>query len=99
MTGPTSLRRAPATSVKPVHRRYLLSNVREIGQAKDYVGECLRNSDDQYNRALQDLVNRIGAFLELDIGFGRYCGVAGEIGYDGHWKSATGFRIMAECGG
>lgn len=77
-------------------RHFLRENVLEVGQIRDYVGECLRNSGNQYNRALQDLVNHIGHFLEFNVTFGRYQGVHGEIGFDGHWKSPTGFHIVVE---
>ena len=56
----------------------------------------LRTSGDQYNRALQDLVNHLGHFLEFEVTFGRYHGVQGQIGFDGHWKSPTGFHIVVE---
>lgn len=77
-------------------RRFLKDNVNEIGQIRDYVEECLRNSGDQYNRGLQDLVNYLGHFLGFEVTFGRYHGVHGEIGFDGHWKSPTGFHMVVE---
>jgi hypothetical protein len=77
-------------------RRFLQQNVCEIGQIQDYVEECLRNSGDQYNRALQDLVNHLGRFLGFKVTFGRYQGVRGKIGFDGHWISPTGFHIVGE---
>ena len=77
-------------------RRYLSKNLVDTGQIRDYVEECLRNTGDQYNRALQDLVNYIGRFLSFEVAFGRYQGVKGQIGFDGHWKSPTGFHIIVE---
>jgi len=77
-------------------RRYLSKNVQDAGQIRDYVEECLRNTGDQYNRALQDLVNVIGRFLGFEVGFGRYQGVKGQIGFDGRWRSPTGFHIVVE---
>ncbi len=77
-------------------RRFLKDNVKEVGQVRDYIGECLRTSGDQYNRALQDLVNYLGQFLEFDVNFGRYHGVPGQIGFDGYWVSPTGFHIVVE---
>ena len=77
-------------------RRFLKENVREVGQVRDYIEECLRSSGDQYNRALQDLVNHLGGFLGFDVTFGRYQGVQGQIGFDGHWRSPTGFHIVVE---
>lgn len=77
-------------------RRYLKDNVSEVGQIRDYIEECLRNSGDQYNRALQDLVNHLASFLGFDVVFGRYHGVPGQIGFDGLWKSPIEFFIVAE---
>lgn len=77
-------------------RRYLKENITEVGQIRDYVEECLRNTGDQYNRSLQDLVNHIGHFLGFEVIFGRYHGVQGQIGFDGHWRSPNGFHIVAE---
>jgi hypothetical protein len=77
-------------------RRFLKENILEVGQIRDYVEECLRNSGDQYNRALQDLVNYLGHFLGFEVTFGRYHGVQGQIGFDGHWKSPTDFHIVVE---
>ena len=77
-------------------RRWLKQNVREAGQLRDYIEEALRNSGDQYNRALQDLVNYIGEFLGFQITFGRYKGVRNDIGFDGIWKSPKEFYIVVE---
>lgn len=77
-------------------RTFLKENVKEVGQVRDYIQECLRNSGDQYNRALQDLVNYLGHFLGFEVTFGRYHGVRGEIGFDGLWKSPTGFFAVVE---
>jgi hypothetical protein len=77
-------------------RRFLQENVKEIGQIRDYAGECLRNTGEQYNKALQDLVNHLGQFLGFEVTFGRYQGVPGQIGFDGYWKSPTGFHIVIE---
>lgn len=77
-------------------RRFLTENVRDVGQIRDYLQECLGNSGDQYNRALQDLVNHLGRFLGFSVTFGRYQGVQGEIGFDGHWESPTGFHVVVE---
>jgi hypothetical protein len=77
-------------------RRFLQQNVLEIGQIQDYVEECLRSSGDQYNRALQDLVNHLGSFLGFEVTFGRYQGIRGKIGFDGHWTSPTGFHVVIE---
>lgn len=77
-------------------RSFLRCNVCEVSQIQDCIRECLRNSGDQYNRAMQDLVNHLGRFLEFEVIFGRYQGVAGKNGFDGHWKSSTGFHLVGE---
>lgn len=38
-------------------RLYLKENANEVGQIRDYIGESLRNTGSQYNRAFQDLIN------------------------------------------
>jgi len=77
-------------------RGYLKENVKEVGRVRDYVEDCLRNSGDRYNRALQDLVNHLATFLGFEVTFGRYQGVPSQIGFDGLWKSSTNFSIVAE---
>jgi hypothetical protein len=77
-------------------RRYLADNVKEVGEIRDYIGECLLKSGEAYNRALQDLVNHVGRFLGFEVVFGRYQGVVNQIGFDGHWISPTGFHLVVE---
>jgi hypothetical protein len=77
-------------------RRFLKDNAKDVGQLRDYIQECLTTSGPQYNRALQDLVNYIGSFLEFEVAFGRYAGVQGQNGFDGHWKSPKDFHIVTE---
>lgn len=77
-------------------RRFLRDNVKEVGRIRDYVEECLRSSGDQYNRALQDLINYLGQFLGFEVSFGRYQGIQGQINFDGLWKSPTGLSIVVE---
>jgi len=77
-------------------RRFLKENIKDVSSLRDYVEECLRNTGEQYNYALQDLVNHIGTFLGFEVVFGRYRGAPGEIGFDGHWKSPTGFHVVVE---
>lgn len=77
-------------------RKFLKDNVKDLGTIRDYIEECLRNSDDQYNRAFQDLVNHLGTIMGFDVEFGRYHGVQGEIGFDGLWTSPQGFKIVVE---
>lgn len=77
-------------------RQFLQRDIHEVGQLRDYIEECLRTPGDQYARALQDLVNRLGQFLGFTVTFGRYQGVQGQVGFDGHWVSPTGYHIVAE---
>jgi hypothetical protein len=77
-------------------RQFLKQNATEVGQIRDYIEECLRTSGDQYSRALQDLINYLGHFLEFEIEYGRYQGVPGQIGFDGHWKSPSGYHFVVE---
>ena len=77
-------------------RQFLQENVTEVGQLRDYVEECLRTSGDQYSRALQDLVNRLGQFLGFHVRYGRYQGVAGQKGFDGLWDSPKGYHVVVE---
>lgn len=51
-------------------RRYLQDNVNQVGKVRDYVEECLRNKGDQYNRALQDLINHVGGLIGFEVRYG-----------------------------
>jgi hypothetical protein len=77
-------------------RRFLASSVTSVGEVRDYIEACLRQSGDQYNRALQDLVNHLGSLLGFQVTFGRYRGVPGEIGFDGLWQSPSGLYVVVE---
>lgn len=77
-------------------RCFLAQNLTSVGAVRDYVEECLRTPGEQYNRALQDLVNHLGRLLGFEVTFGRYKGVQGEIGFDGLWRSASGLYIVVE---
>ncbi len=75
---------------------YLKSYITEVGQLRDYIEESIRETDNQYNKAFQDLVNHLGTFLGFEVVFGRYSGVKNEIGFDGHWISPEGFHLVVE---
>ena len=77
-------------------RTFLRENVQEVGQIRDYIEECLRLTGEQYNRALQDLVNHLGSLLGFEVRFGRYQGIKGKIGFDGHWISPSGSHMVVE---
>lgn len=78
-------------------RKYLRGNIVSASDARDYVRDALTNSGDQYNKALQDLINHIGHLLGFEVIYGRYRGVHGEIGFDGLWKSPSGWSIVVEA--
>jgi hypothetical protein len=79
---------APGTNTpRERFRAFLLENVRSAGQLRDFVQECRVSTDPQHSRALQDLVNHAGTLLGFNVRFGRYAGVAGQIGHDGLWSS------------
>ena len=75
---------------------YLKTYITEVGQLRDYIEESIREKDNQYSKAFQDLVNHLGSFLEFDVVYGRYSGVKNEIGFDGHWISPEGYHIVVE---
>jgi hypothetical protein len=57
----------------------------------------LRSTGEQYNRALQDLVNHVGGLLGFKVEYGRYQGIQNQIGFDGHWVSPkTSYHIAVE---
>lgn len=76
-------------------RRFLDTSITSVGIVRDYVDVCLSHSGQQYNRALQDLVNHAGRLMGFDVEFGRYAGVTNDIGHDGLWK-ADHFAIVVE---
>jgi hypothetical protein len=77
-------------------RSYLKTKLTSVAELREYIQTCLLKSGDQYNRALQDLVNRLGELLEFKVEYGRYRGVVGEIGHDGLWLSPSGLHIVVE---
>jgi len=77
-------------------RGFLRDSVGSATQIKGYVYECLEHKGAQYNRALQDLVNWLGHLLGFSVNFGRYQGITGQPGHDGHWVSPTGFHVVVE---
>jgi len=77
-------------------RNYLASQVTDVGVLRDYIETCVRTTGAQYNRALQDLVNRLGELLGFNVEYGRYAGIHSEIGFDGHWESPRGYHIVVE---
>lgn len=84
-------------SARERFRRHLKTCVTETGMFRDYIEECLRKKGDQYNHALQDLVNHLGHLMEFEVEFGRYRGVQGKIGFDGHWTSPhTNTHLVVE---
>jgi hypothetical protein len=78
-------------------RAFLKEQANEVGQVRDYIQESLATTGEQEARAFQDLVNHVGTLLGFEVTFGRYKGVKGEIGFDGHWKSPDGFHLVVEA--
>lgn len=68
-------------------RKYLRENLTASGDVRSYIERALSQTGDQYNKALQDLVNHVGQLLGFKVTFGRYRGVRSEIGFDGLWQS------------
>jgi hypothetical protein len=61
-----------------------------------YAGQCLTSSFHDSGLALQDIVNQAGRRLGFKVEDGRYRGTAGEVGFDGIWRTAEGDAILAE---
>ena len=77
-------------------RKYIQGNIHKVEELRAYVEEALSQSGDQFNKALQDLINHIGQLLGFEVTYGRYRGVRGENGFDGLWCSQTGWSIVVE---
>lgn len=77
-------------------RDYLRENLRQIADVRAYVNDALAQPGDQYNKALQDLINHIGQLLEFNVVYGRYRGVPGQIGFDGLWHSQSQWALVVE---
>ena len=84
------------TSASSRFRSYLSENVEQSADLDAYISVALQNSGDQYNKALQDLINHLGHLLGFEVEFGRYRGVRGDVGFDGLWKSSTGWSVVVE---
>jgi hypothetical protein len=77
-------------------RHYLQENVQQVGDVRAYVNDALAQTGEQFNKALQDLINHVGQLLEFDVTYGRYRGARGHIGFDGVWYSETGWTLVVE---
>lgn len=77
-------------------RKHLSNKVNNIEAIRPYVNECLDKGGNQFNRALQDIVNHIGELLEFDVEYGRYKGKQGVPGQDGLWESQEGQSVIVE---
>lgn len=77
-------------------RKYLQENIQQADDVRAYVSDALAQSGDQFNKALQDLINHVGQLLGFTVVYGRYRGVRGEIGFDGLWQSPTGWFVVVE---
>jgi len=61
-----------------------------------YAVQCLTSPFHDGGLALQDIVNQAGRRLGFKVEDGRYRGTAGEVGFDGIWRTAEGDAILAE---
>ncbi len=78
-------------------RAYLRENIHRIADLRAYMDAALSCSGEQYNKALQDLINHAGHLLGFEVEFGRYRGVSGQIGFDGLWRSPTSRALVVEA--
>ncbi len=77
-------------------RKYLRNSIQKVEEVRAYIDEALGQSGEQFNKALQDLINHVGQLLGFEVTYGRYRGVRGENGFDGLWRSQTGWSIVVE---
>lgn len=61
-------------------RRHIEKSITEPGLLRDYIEACLRTAGQEYNRALQDLVNHAGRLMGFEVTYGRYQGVVSRSG-------------------
>lgn len=83
---------SPGEEVPRKRFRAFLKNVTDTKILREYIDECYRNKDEQFKRALQDIVNHIGELLGYQVTFGRY-----ESSFDGCWKSTSNYNSMHAC--
>jgi hypothetical protein len=86
-----------ANSAASRFRHYLRDNIRSVSDVRAYTEVALTTKGDQYNKALQDIINHIGRLLGFEVTFGRYRGVRGQSGYDGFWHSSSGRSVVVEA--
>ena len=77
-------------------RRHLQKRIQKVEEVRAYIDEALGQPGEQFNKALQDLINHVGQLLGFEVTYGRYRGVRGENGFDGLWRSQTGWSIVVE---
>ncbi len=77
-------------------RKYLRGSIQKVEELRAYIDEALSQTGEQFNKALQDLINHAGQLLGFEVTYGRYRGVRGENGFDGLWRSPTGWSIVVE---
>lgn len=88
---------ADPNSASARFRDYLHENIRDVAELRTYVEAALSTGGNQYDKALQDLINHIGKLLGFEVEFGRYRGVQGQVGFDGLWRSSSGWAIVVEA--
>ena len=77
-------------------RTFLREKLQNHAEVREYVEAALTSSDDQYSRALRELVNHIGALLGFEVEYGRYWSASGKSGSDGVWHSSSGSCVVIE---
>lgn len=95
LVGPLQDSTEPASACNRF-REYLRKNLNGAGELREYIQAALATKGDSYSFAFQDIVNHIGRMWGFDVQFGRYRGVAGQLGFDGLWRSPTGSAIVVE---
>lgn len=77
-------------------RKYLRDNISDFEDVRAYINDALARSGDQFNKALQDLINHLGELLGFKVTYGRYRGTKGQIGFDGVWRSPDDWALVVE---
>ena len=62
-----------------------------VHDLRSWFNECAQNKGDQYNWALQDIVNLAGKHFGFNVEYGNY-----KSGHDGFWQSDVGKFLVVE---
>jgi hypothetical protein len=75
--------------------RELFANIPSTNLSR-YIEECLGKSFTNSGLVLQDLINEVGRRLGFQIEPGFYRGGGKKIGFDGIWRTKSGYAIVIE---